>query len=176
MALTYRMAIVGISALVAACQDPNQVALKVGAPPAAALNLRAFETRSFDVESDQALLQALASTLQDLGFTITETASDMGVLAASKQRDATEFGQIAVAVVLALVAGVQTDTDRSQDIHVTVVASAGSTPQQRTVRVSFDRYITTRQNALRTVLVTDPKIYQEFFDKLAQSLALEKRA
>lgn len=164
-----------VAVCLAACQpSPNEVALRLGAPPEAALNLRAFETRHYDQIDSTSILQASLATLQDLGFNVTESAADVGVVAAAKQRSAVEVGQVALAVALRMLAGVQTPIDRSQDIHVTVVCSPDETATQQDVRVSFDRYITSDMG-LRSVLVKDQKIYQNFFDKLAASLKIEKQ-
>ncbi len=161
-----------------ACEEPNKVALRLGAPPESAVKMREFEMRRFDGVSAEALLVAGASTLQDLGFTVTETGPDVGVLVASKQRDAKELGQTALAWAVALAAaagGVAVNPvyDATQSIHVTLVVSpaAGGTAEQ--VRVSFDRYITNNLGQLwRTELVTDPKIYSEFYDRMSQSVNL----
>jgi hypothetical protein len=158
----------------AACQNPNEIALKAGAPPPASLNLRAFETRHYATADTAQLLQAGLGTFQDLGFNATETALDVGVVAGAKQRDAHETGQMAGAVVMGLLFGAGAmQYDVSQDIHATLVAAPAGAGQVD-VRVSFDRFITDNKGMLHTQLVTDPKLYQQFFDKLQTSLSIEK--
>ena len=117
--------------------------------------------------------------MQDLGFTIQESASSVGVLAASKQRDAEETGQVAGAVAISLlgaIAGVYVEPtwDKDQTINVTVVESPIAASNQVDVRVGFDRTVRNTKNMYRAEIIIEPKIYQEFFEKLTKSLFLEK--
>ena len=167
--------------LVLGCQDPNEIALKIGAPSQSAAKIRAFEIRQFDDIPSIDLLTAGASTLQDLGFTITESAPDVGVLVAEKQRDAKEAGQIAgqvaLTIGLALLGGLYSPVwDETQSIHVTLVISPGAGGQDQQIRVSFDRYVTNnRGQQWRTELIDDPKIYQAFYDKILQAVHLSAK-
>jgi hypothetical protein len=69
-------------------------------------------------------------------------------LVASKQRDATETGQIARAVTVAVIGtllGVHTQPtwDKEQTIFVTLVTNPIQNAKQTEVRVTFDRRIST---------------------------------
>jgi hypothetical protein len=164
----------------AACETHNDLALKIGAPPEKATELRSFQVRRYERANDIALLAAATATLQDLGFTVTESAPAAGVLVGLKHRDATEAGQVAAQVVLTVAAAIlgvyhNPTWDESQEIHVTVVTSPVATGPARDVRVSFDRYITNNQKHLwKTELVTDREIYREFFDRFDNALSLER--
>jgi hypothetical protein len=165
--------------LTAACQNPNAVAMKVGAPPESAVELRELETRRFSTLDQQAMMAAATQTLQDLGFTITESSVDAGVLVGSKQRDAEETGQVAGQIVLTVLLAAMGSAhhpvwDKTQDIHITVVATPIENSKQIEMRVSFDRYLTNSDGLQwRAELIKEPDIYQEFFDKLSQSAFLE---
>jgi len=171
------VALSGLLALTA-CQSPNEIAMKVGAPPDSAAKLRAVETRRYDTLDEPALLTAAAQTLQDLGFTISESSSEVGVLAASKQRDAEEAGQIAAQVGITLVAllfGVAYHPvwDKDQNITVSVVTTPIENSGQVEVRASFDRQIRDSDGRVRPELIDDPEIYQQFFAKLSSAVLLE---
>lgn len=58
------------------------------------IKLRQLQTRKFETINEAKLLQASAGVLQDLGFNIDESETRLGVLVASKERDATETGQV----------------------------------------------------------------------------------
>lgn len=162
-----------------ACVNPNEVAMRIGQPPKGAVEMRSLQTRRFDSLDEPALLQAAQQTLQDLGFTISEASADAGVLAGSKQRDATEAGQIAgqvaLTVVLALLGSSHTPVwDKDQTINVTLVATPITNSKQTEIRVSFDRHMVNNLGQLwRAELILEEKIYQEFFDKFAQGAFLE---
>ena len=169
-----------LTPLLAGCQmDPNAVAMQIGAPPANTLELRSLQTRQMPAPSSTAMLHAATQTMQDLGFTIQESASEVGVLSASKQRDAEESGQVAGAIALSLigaVAGVYVEPvwDQDQKINVTFVETPSANAKTSDVRVSFDRTVRNNKNQYRAEIILEPKIYQEFFQKLEQSMFLEK--
>lgn len=136
------------------------------------LEFRQLQTRSFDTKGEKKLLAAGAGVLQDLGFTIEESETPLGVIVASKDRDATEAGQIAGAVAMAVLFGVSTPIDRNQKIRVSLVTS----PQKdkTNLRVTFQRTVWNTQGQIsRIEALEDPKMYQEFFDKLSKSVFLE---
>lgn len=160
------------------------MAMKIGAEPGTmkgttTVDLRALQTRRFDTADEVRLLMAATETLQDLGFTVTESSADVGVLVASKQRDAEESGQvagqIALTVFAALLGAYHSPTwDTEQTIFVTLISTPVEGSDSAEVRVSFDRRMTNNYGKQwRTELILDEQIYQEFFNKLAEGLFLE---
>jgi hypothetical protein len=175
----YRLVPLATASCLAACApSANDLALKLGAQPANASDLRGAEIRELTASDDAAVLRPATATLQDLGYTVTESAPQAGVLAGTKARDATTVGGVAGAVLLGVLFGASAaQYDKTQQINVTFVLSPGSAPDRRSTRVSFDRYITNNQGVLwRTELVTDAKIYQEFYAELDKAMLLEKGA
>lgn len=171
-----------VASLVSACVNPNEHAMKIGAPPIedtkTIASLRAIQSRNFNTLKTENLIQASAATLQDLGFTVEEVSKEYGVLVGSKDRDAVEAGQVAVQVVLVLLAAIGGNThnavfDETQKINVTVVVNKIDEESSQ-VRVFFDRHITNNQGQLwKADLITDAEIYQQFFEKLSASTFLE---
>lgn len=175
-----------------ACVTPNEVAMKVGAPPeikkdgadgkTSVVNLRALQVRRFETGDERKLLLAATQTLQDLGFTIEESSLEAGVLVGHKKRDAEESGQVAgqvaVTILLALMGSAHNPTwDKEQTIIVSLVTTPIKNSKQVEARVTFDRRLTNNHGKLwRTELVTDAEIYKEFFDKLSQATFLEAQA
>ena len=141
-------------------------------------SLRAMQSRNFTTLKTDKLIQASAATLQDLGFTVGEVSKEYGVLVGSKERDAVEAGQVAVQVILVFLAAIGGSThnamyDETQKINVTVVVNKIDDNFSQ-VRAFFDRHITNNQGQLwKADLITDPKIYQQFFEKLSASTFLE---
>ena len=140
------------------------------------LEKRQLQTRRFDGIAEPDLLAASAGVLQDLGFNLDESESRLGLIVASKQRSAVEAGQVAGAVLLAFL-GVNASWDRTQRIRVCLVARpASDEPENRShfVRVTFQRTVWNTANAItRVEAVEEPGIYEEFFQKLSQSVFLE---
>ncbi|MBK1663462.1 hypothetical protein CKO38_01410 [Rhodospirillum rubrum] len=171
-------AAMAVTLSLAACESPNKLALKIGAPPESAAKLRAMEIRRYDTLDQMALLEAGTQTLQDLGFTISESASEVGVLVGFKHRDAEEAGeiagQVALTVALALLGSYHApDWDKDQTINVALVATPVVNSKQIDLRVSFDRLVRTKNGLSRSELIDDPEIYKQFFEKMSGGVFLE---
>ena len=63
------------------------------------LKLRELQTRLFETEKEQEILLASAGVLQDMGFTLDDSATSLGLVVASKDRDATDAGQVTLATI-----------------------------------------------------------------------------
>ena len=162
--------------LLGGCVNANDIANRIGKPPENAAQLREAETRRF--ETDEAtLLSEATQVLQDLGFTINESASGAGVLVATKRRDAREAGQVAAQIALTVVAAAflvayVPNWDTEQTIQVTVVTNPDAQTRQTAMRASFERIVVMSQGGRRYERLTDPNMYQEFFNGMGKGFAL----
>ena len=139
------------------------------------LQQRQTQSRYFDTNDEAAILSASAAVLQDLGFNLDESETDLGVLVASKQRDATEAAQVAGAVILAIFTGAVIPIDDHQKIRASLVTKPSGEEEKRvTVRITFQRIVwNTEGNISKNESIDEPEIYQEFFSKLSKSVFLE---
>jgi hypothetical protein len=168
------------AALVAGCQpdtrDQQRAALTLSADN---LAQRQLTMRRFDTKDDAVILSSAAGVLQDLGFTIEESAAKAGLIVASKDRDATQAGEVAGQIFLAaLVAAFGGKADptweHSQKIRVSLVTIPSADKNAVIVRATFQRVIWNTKNQIsRVETIDDAVIYREFFDKLSQSVFLE---
>ncbi len=62
---------------------------------------RQLQSRKYDIKSEEELVTASKNVLQDMGFNLDESNMPLGVIVASKNRDATDSGQIAGAILMA---------------------------------------------------------------------------
>jgi hypothetical protein len=139
------------------------------------LQERQLQTRVFETNDEGKVLSACAALIQDLGFNIDETQTEVGIIVGSKDRSAVQAGQVVATVLLALLTGVAAPIDKNQKMRASVVTKpVGEEGQRISVRVTFQRVVwnTQGQVTVREGL-RDPQIYQEFFDKLSKSLFLE---
>lgn len=137
------------------------------------LKERQIQTRKFQTKNERILLSAGAQVLQDMGFTLEESEMPLGVIVASKDASAKNGGQIAGAVMMALVFGVATPIDDKQKIRVSLVTQP-TKGGMTSLRVTFQRVVwNTQGQVARTEFVGDEKIYQDFFSKLSKSVFLE---
>lgn len=137
------------------------------------LALKQLQTRRFETTNEKKLLKAGAAVLQDLGYTIEESETALGVIVASKSRSAVNGGQIAGALILAALSGTYVPTDKEQKIRVSLICSKPS-KKHTNFRVTFQRMVwDTQGNITRAESLEDEELYTEFFSKLSKSVFLE---
>ncbi|HET6491320.1 MAG TPA: hypothetical protein VFG28_16300 [Syntrophales bacterium] len=135
---------------------------------------RQLQTRRFDTTDEQRILKTCAALLQDTGFNIDESDAKLGILTASKERDATDAAQWAVFIVGVFV-GVSIPPDKNQIMKAFVsTRPVGTTGKQVAVRVVFERVVFDGEGRLKKMeALNEPQIYQSFFEKLSKALFLE---
>lgn len=160
---------------------------------------RQIQSRKYDIKTEKELLSASASVLQDMGFNLDESQTSLGVIVASKSRDAKDGGQIAGAILMGFLFGAAAVSyDKNQKIRASLVTKPAVTnnpikvelttnagknikfDQQVeatsgfVVRVTFQRMVWNQNNVLTKIEgINDPSIYTEFYDKLSKSVFLQ---
>ncbi len=135
------------------------------------LELRQIQQKEYSNVKEKQALIASANVLQDIGFIIKESEGDLGLLIAEKDRDATDGGQIAMAILGALV-GVQTAIDTNQKIRVSLITRIRKN-NSILVRASFQRIVWNSNHQISKMeYIKDKQIYQDFFTKLDKSIFL----
>ncbi len=139
------------------------------------LDQRQAQTRRFDTADEAELLSASAAVLQDLGFNLDESETRLGLVVASKERDATEAGQVIGAILLAALTGVPMPIDKVQKIRASLVTRPFDESGEGTaVRITFQRIVLNSNRQIsKTEALTDPELYQRFFEKLSKAVFLE---
>ena len=126
------------------------------------MELRQLQTRSFNTTNEKKLLISAAGVLQDLGFTIDESETKLGVIVGSKDRDAMEAGQIAAAVIIAAFSGA---------IRASIVTRPVG--KKTNLRITLQRVVwNTGGQITRREPIEDEEIYQGFFEKLSKAMFL----
>jgi hypothetical protein len=110
-----------------------------------------------------------------MGHTIDESNTVLGVLTASKDADATNAGQIAGAIALALLTGSVMPADDEQKIRICLVLQESlDDPASSVARITIQRIIWNTQNKIaRVESINSPELYQAFLDKLSKATFLE---
>jgi len=141
---------------------------------------RELQSRIYEDVSESEILAASVGIIQDLGVKITETESDLGLIVGEKMRDATDTGQIAGAVLVALFLGTSMAVDKEQKIKFSLVMTpvASTKDNQRwLVRLTIQRIVWNSHNQVsRIEAVRDVDIFHGFFEKLDKSLFLEQQS
>jgi len=85
------------------------------------LKQRQLQSRRFDGLTEEATLVASAQVLQDMGYNLDDSEVELGLLTASKDRDASNAGEIVGAVLMAALFGVSVPRSKHQKIRVSLV-------------------------------------------------------
>lgn len=173
------LTIVGLTLGVSGCQtSPPKDILK---PDTQALQNRSMQSRMFKTSQEEKILAASAATLQDLGFTIDESETRLGVIVASKDADASDKTQVALAttaMVLGALGGTYDsrtygELDDVQKVRASLVAQKNSS-NTVSVRVTFQRIVWNKNKQISKMqTLNDEKLYQGFFEKLSKAVFLE---
>ena len=156
------------------------------------LEKRSLQTRKYEGILETDILSASAGVIQDLGFTIDESETKLGIIVGSKDRDATDTGQIIGKASLSLLIGIlgvlanpgsatppkvpPIVVDDHQKLRLSLVVRPGYEDDDKKyfVRVTFQRVVWNTQGKVsRVESLDEPEMYQEFFDKLSKAVFLE---
>lgn len=137
------------------------------------LKERQIQTKKFDSQDETSILSAASAVLQDMGYNLDESETKLGVITASKARDARNAGEIAGKILLAVLTGVAHATDVSQTITVSLVTSKSSKGGYL-LRATFQRIVMNSNNQISAAeTLLDEELYKGFFDKLSKAVFLE---
>ena len=160
------------------------------------LQNRVLQTRKYEGISEADLLSASTGVIQDLGFIIDESEANLGLMVGSKKRDAPPDAtqrtvQVLVTTVslfLAVIVAVVTKGEAGEDIvyvppvddyqklWASIVIRPTSEDSDKThyVRVTFQRIVWDTEGEIdRMQSLSEPEMYQKFFDLLSKSVFLE---
>ena len=172
--LVKQISFVVLLAFVSACSSnkPPQDAFKLSPTSA---DDKQMQTRKYDTLKQHELLSASAGVLQDLGYTLEESNSVLGVLSASKMIDATDAGQVIGAVILAILTGTANSIDDKQKITVCLVVNTDLSKKGSShARLTIQRQVwNTQGRVVKSHSVKDPELYTAFFSKLSKAIFLE---
>lgn len=147
--------------------------------PADSLAQRQLQTRHFETHAEERVLAACTAVLQDMGFQIDEASPRLGVLLASKLRDANllrpEARLAATVLSLGILSGLALDQPTKIEVGI-VTRRVGGAEERVSVRALF-RKTPLPPNGPHGVsqTITQPEIYTQFFDRLSKALFLEAR-
>lgn len=167
------LTVLAVFAMLAGCATPvPERALNM---PAQTLENRRLQTRRFDGIGEADLLAACAGVLQDLGFDLDESEADLGLLVASKQRSAHDRTQAILATLVDIFVDIEIEIDKEQRIRASLVTQPVPDAERSfLVRVTFQRIVWNTENEIaKREALTDPELYQRFFERLSKSVFLE---
>lgn len=150
-------------------------------PSEAFLENRQLQIRQYDTTNQEQIMSSVAGVLQDLGFTLDNSETKLGFVAASKKADATSGGQMAGAFFLDMLAALgggrgtaMQNCDKEQVVKACVITKPSLGEGKSVVRVTFQRIVWNMNNQISKVeTINDPEIYQKFYESLSKAIFLE---
>ena len=141
----------------------------------ATLEDRQLQTRIFETADENKILVACSGLMQDLGLNMDESEIGLGLLVGSKDRDATDGGQVVAAVLWSAFFGGPAQYDKNQKMKASIVTfPTGETGTKTSVRVTFQRVVWNNYGKVTKLeKLNEPEMYQSFFDKLSKAVFLE---
>lgn len=152
------------------------------------LEKRQIQTRQFKTIEEANLLAASAAVLQDMGYTIDESETKLGLICASKNRETDnekernfKRGLNAVLTLANAMSGkfdsrtTRLDgVDAKQKIRVALVARPDESNNKTNIRVTFQREVWDVEGTLICLeTLEQPNLYEGFFSRLSKSVFLE---
>ena len=162
--------LLGLVGMVAGCSTLPEDALSTSET---LLSDRAMQNRKYETTDENRILLACAGVLQDLGFILDESDTDLGLIAGSKMRSAHDLRQKVAAILIGTVFMSYVPTDKEQKFRASVTTRPAG-ENHINVRVTFQRIVwNATDDVTKREPLKKPEIYQEFFDRLSRSVFLD---
>lgn len=138
------------------------------------LETREMQTRMYDTSNEMNILSASTQVLQDIGFNLDESEVKLGVIVGSKTRDATDGGQVAAAVALALFTGAVMHVDKNQIIRASLVTRPLQVKNSVAEKISekLQKKIV-RKISDKTRMVINKELEDGLSDKIAKDIIID---
>jgi ribosomal protein S8 len=139
-------------------------------PEKTQLQIREFQTRTYETNDTKMVMKAMLNVLQDEGFIVKNAVVDLGLLSAEKQVDVESKSE---AFWAAFFLGAQATWKKAYIIECSANVSEFGT--QTRVRVNFQSKILDNKGGIREIKqIEDEKYYQEFFSKVDKGIFIQK--
>jgi hypothetical protein len=143
-------------------------------PARTQLEVREFQTYTFDTPDSKLVMKGLFNVLQDDGYVVRNAVIELGLITATKEIDLAP-GRSAPAPLIGI--GVRPQEPPAlQKIEVRDFTGNVTELGERTkVRVSFQRkVIDSRGHVVEVTAISDPVFYQDFFSRMDKSVYLQR--
>ena len=140
-------------------------------PEKTQLELREFQSRSFDTTDAKLVMKAVMNVLQDDGYIVRNANLDLGLLNATKELDVSKGGSKFLAILLW-----GSSARWNSNAIVECSATIGEFGEQTRVRVNFQSKTLDNAGAVKEVKdVDDEAFYREFFGKVDKGIFIQSQ-
>ena len=141
-------------------------------PPKTQLQIREFQTRTYETNDVRMVMKAMLNVLQDDGFIVKNANVELGLFNATKEVDITNKWEVFGAVL----ATSKYQTPRwAKNRVIEATANISEFGKQCRVRINFQTKDMDNLGGVRQVgEIRDEKFYQDFFSKVDKAIFLQK--
>lgn len=139
-------------------------------PQKTQLQIRQFQTRSYETNDTKMIMKAMLNVLQDEGFIVKNAVLDLGLLSAEKSIDIENKGE---AFLAAFFVGANAVWKKASIIECT--ANVSDYGKQTRVRINFQVKVLNNKGGIMSVeQIKKEKYYQDFFSKVDKGIFIQK--
>lgn len=141
--------------------------------PETQLQIREFQTRSYDTKDYKMVMKAVMNALQDESFIIKQADLDLGFITAQKELDVESTVERLLSSFLAALGGGTAQYKKNSITEVS--ANISEYGDQIRVRVNFqNKIVDNLGKVVKVEQIGAEKFYQDFFSKVDKSIFLAK--
>jgi hypothetical protein len=159
-----KIAVLSLLSLLTACQQAPPQPLKTQ------IQVREFQTRTFDTKKTDEVMSAVVEAFQDQGFMVKNVVPQVGLVSATREVEVENRDE---AFFKRFMLGQNAVWSKNATIEATAnVKTQGGITK---IRANFQEKILNNHGGVDAVnTIEDPKFYQDFFDKIGKSIFIEK--
>ena len=154
-----------------ACVLLSACATSTPKPVRTQLEIREFQTRTFETGKTNEVLSALVEAFQDEGFMVKNVVPEVGLVSAVKESDVEDSAQANLRIFFF---GQNAMWSKNSTIEAT--ANVRSHGGRTKVRTTFQEKVMNNRGGVDFIeTIENPEYYQMFFDKVGKSIFIEKQ-
>jgi len=140
---------------------------------------RQLETRRFVGVEESKLVAGVAGALQNMGYTVEQSDTTLGLVVGSKKRAAKSSRQNDPPIMGSLLGSRANPAEKEQLVRASVTVRPQPTgqPNHQLVRITLQRVVwNVRNEVTARERIVDPQVYFDFFEKLSKAVSSEAQA
>lgn len=139
-------------------------------PQKTQLEIREFQTRSYETKDVKMVMKSMLNVLQDDGYIVKNANVELGLLTATKEVDVENKDQAFVAI---LISGSEARWNKNSVIESS--ANVSEHGNKTRVRINFQlKTLNNKGEVVGVKQIEDSKYYQEFFAKVDKGIFIQK--
>lgn len=139
-------------------------------PQKTQLQIREYQTRSYDTNDYKMVMKAVLNTLQDEGYIVKNAVFDLGLLTATKEVNVEDKAEVLLQKLLR-----KNKATWAKNSIIEATANVSEFGKETRVRLNFQvKTYNNRGGVMGVRQIEDAKFYQDFFAKVDKGIFIQK--